>query len=132
MLKRFAILFFILTLAGHALGGVCGCFDLERKGRAAHSCCKKSRTKITNVKSKDCCDTDCSMSRGERPPHGKAADTAAVKLKTKVPVVDVAVRPIWDPVVAASTFTPPSPAAGHRLRHSRPPDLYLRHHSLLI
>jgi len=130
MLKRLAILFFVLTVSAQAWAGVCGCFNLEKV--SAHSCCKKGKSSVTSVSRKSCCETECGNLINQRVPR-KQADTAALAWIDAKPVDLSPERVVWPSqlrVVEAPALA--TAFVSHRLKYSRPPDLYLRHHSFLI
>jgi hypothetical protein len=130
MFKRFAVLFFILVVAGQAWAGICGC--LNTQAQPSHSCCKRSKkSSVTTVASKGCCDQDCSWSAGQRTPLSQS-ENSAVDVSSKVKAQPLT-RIVWSlPILAVEQPVQAAPYLNHRLRYSRPPDLYLRHHSFLI
>ena len=127
MFKRFAALFFILAMAGHAAAGVCRCLSGESK--PTHSCCKRQKTGSDSMRRPMCCDTDCTMRGDGSVPQARIE--AAVKLTVKTDVV-VSHRLRYTPLIAAVRPAAVKLYAEHLLKRARPPDLYLQHHAFLI
>ena len=130
MFKRFAVLFFILVVAGQAWAGICGC--LNTQAQPSHSCCQRSKkSSVTTVSPKGCCDKDCYWTSNQKTPLSQF-DNSTLDVSSKLKAEPIA-RIVWTqtaPTVLQPI--PPPPFLNHRLRYSRPPDLYLRHHSFLI
>jgi hypothetical protein len=129
MLKRLTAILFIFIMAGQISVGVCGC--LGGDSRPPHSCCEHKKPYNDMMRRKGCCDdNDCAMRQSERLPQDRTNATAKITLK-------VAVEPTmpklesFEPVTLRS-FVLSTAAVDHRLKYSRPPDLYLRHHAFLI
>jgi hypothetical protein len=128
MVKRLVALLFIFVIAGQVSAGVCGCMGLGNKPK--HSCCKRSKDKANAFKAKGCCGANCMVGRTERPAQDRTASSPEIKfqeVRDFVPVIPIVLKP----VTRHATHTP-APFANHRLKHPRPPDLFLLHHAFLI
>jgi hypothetical protein len=127
MFKRVATLIFVLAVTGQAFARVCGCFAIEGK---MHSCCKPHNAKRDSVYPKGCCDDECLTRASERTSQGRAEVLAKIPAAAKAgsaPAQTFSFVPI-----AANTEPKISPFGEHRLKYSRPPELYLRNHAFLI
>jgi len=128
MLKRLTAIFFVFLIAGQVSAGVCGCLCGESEPR--HSCCLHQKSANDTVRQKGCCDNDCAMSQSERLPQDRTV--TSFKLNSKAvaepatPKLENFIRIVTQN--AAVTIA----AVDHRLKYSRPPELYLRHHAFLI
>lgn len=128
MLKRLTALFFILAVAGQAWAGVCGCFKDDGANR--HACCKKQRSDVTSMSRTGCCDTDCAISTSENGPRSTAENPVRISLKAQV---TAAILPIFAPQPLPTDVSRVAPSRASRWhQYSRPPNLYLFHHSFLI
>lgn len=130
MLHRLIALFFILTLAGQVLAGVCVCLD-ETGGKSAKaSCCLRKKAKQSSMKRKMCCSKPC----------GEPGDTipgSQSESSVKVPVVvrkaverlifSIAPRAVYS---AFSVDLKRREDASQKI--SKPPVLYLQNHAFLI
>jgi hypothetical protein len=129
MSKWLTSLVLLFTLAGQALGGVCGCLgDVPD----VHSCCKREFGGKTSLAAKGCCSSDCESVSTQKSPRKGNWDVSAVEFAAKIrPALNYRHFPPV-PAYASSPYRDfPSPK--HRLKPPRPPDpLYLRHHSFLI
>jgi len=129
MLKRLTAILFIFIMAGQVSAGVCGCLGGDSRPR--HSCCERKKSVGDTLRRKGCCDdNDCSMRQSERLPQDRTNATARITLK-------IAAEPTMPKLesfepVALQSFVPSTTAVDHRLKNSRPPDLYLRYHAFLI
>ena len=127
MLTRFATLIFVLAVTGQAFAGVCGCFAIEAK---THSCCKPHNATQASLYPKGCCDTECLTRVTERTSQGRAE---VLSRTTVTPVAEPATSFAWSfEPVAAESQAKTSQLGNHRLKYSRPPELYLRNHAFLI
>lgn len=128
MLKRLAAILFIFAVAGQVSAGVCGC--LESGLEHQHSCCRHERSDRDTLRGKGCCDSDCAMTQSEKLPQDRAsadikltlkavAEPATLKLENYAPITIVSLAPFIASI-------------DHRLKYSRPPELYVRHHAFLI
>jgi len=127
MLKRVATLIFVLAVTGQAFAGVCGCFAIEAK---MHSCCKPHNAKRDSLYPKGCCDDECLTRASERTSQGRAEVLTKITVAAKAgsaPAQAFSFLPI-----ATRTEPTISPFSDHRLKYSRPPELYLRNHAFLI
>jgi len=128
MLKRLTAIFFIFLIAGQVSAGVCGC--LGDGDRPQHSCCKHERSASDALRRKGCCDNDCAMSQSERVPQDRTI--TAFKITSKA-IPEPAIPKLENFVpVESPSFASSIAAVDHRLKYSRPPELYLRHHAFLI
>ena len=127
MLKRLAAIIFVLAVTGQAFAGVCGCFAIE--GRH-HSCCKPAKVTGEAVRPKGCCDTECLKRSAELTSQSRTEATVKINFEAR-PTTAAVPTFSFEPVVADSYVTI-SQFADHRLKYSRPPELYLRHHAFLI
>lgn len=128
MLKRLVALLFIFFIAGQVSAGVCGCFG--DASQPQHSCCKRQKTERDAWRQKGCCNNDCAMSRSEKLPQDRTNTTVNLTLKAvaepATPKLENFVPISKQQAIASVT------ADDHRLKYSRPPELYLRHHAFLI
>ena len=128
MLKRLVAFLFIFTVAGQVYAGVCNCFDGNRQPQ--HSCCKRQKGERDSISTKGCCDTNCATQQYDTVVQVRTEPTAKIKFE---PIIFSDHRPAHVFVtVIRDGFVPKPPFADHRLKYSRPPELYLRHHALLI
>jgi hypothetical protein len=128
MVKRFAALLFILAMAGHAAAGVCRC--LGGADDPGHSCCKRQKGGTDSMRRASCCDTDCAMQSGGTSQPARVE--SAAKITFTIEVLAARKNTLARPVPAFTERTAIAFIDHHRLKHSRPPDLYLRHHAFLI
>jgi len=128
MLKKLTAIFFIFLIAGQVSAGICGC--VVDNSQPQHSCCKAQKASADALRRKGCCDNDCAMSRSER----LTQDRAGVAFKFSSKAIAQPATPKFESFapVAAQTIASASTAIDHRLKYSRPPELYLRHHAFLI
>jgi hypothetical protein len=129
MLKRLIAILFIFVMAGQISAGVCGC--LGGDSRPQHSCCKHKKAVNDTMRRKGCCDdNDCAMRQSERLPQERT--NAAVKITLRIAAEPAMPKLENFEPVALQNFVPSTAAIDRRLKYSRPPDLYLRHHAFLI
>lgn len=127
MLKRFATLIFVLAVTGQAFAGVCGCYAVEAK---MHSCCKPHDASYNSLYPKGCCDTECMARATERTSQGRAEVLAKF---VGTPVAKPAASFAWSfEPVSVEGHAKTSQLGNHRLKYSRPPELYLLTHAFLI
>jgi hypothetical protein len=131
MLQRLIAFFFVLTLAGQVLAGVCVCLENGADGgHAKMSCCAKKKSVQPAMKKKACCDAPC----GEA---GESLPRSHSESQVKIPVI---VRKAVEKLIAAvaprmdrAAF---QPAANRENNASplyfKPPVIYLQNHAFLI
>lgn len=130
MLQRLIALFFILTLAGQVLAGVCVCLDEKGGSRLKTSCCLRKKAGQPSIKKNICCNTPCGES-GDTIPGSQSESSI------KIPVV---VRKAVERLLFSLAPRAVSAALPNVLRLSenasqkisKPPILYLRNHAFLI
>lgn len=129
MLRRFAALLFVLTIAGNVWAGICDCFD--GGNHPVSKCCKRERSDKDSVSQKPCCESDCGQP-GFNTVHRTQTDSGVrVPMPTDVvsiePLLPEAInyRMVGDAGVRRSLFE-------IRQQFPRPPNLYIKHHSFLI
>lgn len=128
MLKRFASLLFIFAIAGQVYAGVCGC--LGGDDEATHSCCKSNKASGDAIKAKDCCAADCEVRQADRLTQDRSNPTPQINLQAARPTTSFpAISVEWAAIERSVTIRQ---FARHRVKHPRPPELYLRHHAFLI
>ena len=130
MLHRLIALFFILTLAGQVMAGVCVCLDEKDGTSSQRSCCLRKKARQPSMKKKMCCKTPCGEPGDTIP--GSQSESAV-----KVPVVvrkaverilfSIAPRAVYAALRADSKCR-----ANASQKISKPPILYLRNHAFLI
>lgn len=130
MLQRLIALFFILTLAGQVLAGVCVCLD-ETGGKGAKtSCCLRKKARQSSMKRKMCCSKPCGEP-GDTIPGSQSE--SAVKLPV---VVRKAVEKLLVTIAPRSVYAAlPTDLKRRRdaaQKISKPPILYLKNHAFLI
>ena len=128
MLKRLAAIFFIFVIAGQVSAGVCGC--LGDAGKPQHSCCKRQKANRDAIRQKGCCDEDCAMQPSERSPQDRTNVTAKISVKAVAEPPSVRLEKFHP--LSEGNAVPLVKTSLHRLKYSRPPELYVRHHSFLI
>jgi hypothetical protein len=128
MLKRLVAIFFIFVIAGQVSAGVCGCLGAESQPR--HSCCKRQKPTVDALRQKGCCDSECALSQSERLPQERTNTT--VKLTLKAVTEPALPRLERFAPLAIDNIEQTVGIVDHRLKYSRPPELYLRHHAFLI
>ena len=128
MLKRLTAIFFIFLIAGQVSAGVCGC--LSDVSQPQHSCCRHKRSANDAVRRKGCCDNDCAMSQSERLPQDRTITSFEITSKAVAQPLTPKVENFTAVAVPNMAFA--VTAGDHRLKYSRPPELYLRHHAFLI
>ena len=128
MLHRLIALFFILTLAGQVMAGVCVCLD-ETSGKKT-SCCLRKKAQQPTMKKKPCCSTPCGES-GETIPGSQSESSVKVPLVVRKAVekfvTSFAPRAVY--TAAPNVLTLDETDAP---KISKPPILYLRNHAFLI
>lgn len=128
MWKRLTALFFILILGGQVWAGVCGCFNDGQTSRMK-CCLKKSKEKRDSVSRTKCCDGPCGLPSSDRTPRNSSDTGIKLPVLAEIPEVRFEFVPPTRtqsrPLLAFSAVWDPS-------QLSRPPNLYLRHHSFLI
>ena len=128
MLKRFAAVLFIFVIAGQVSAGVCGCLGDENN--AQHSCCKRNKLGVDEMRAPTSCDTNCTASVSERVAQDRGERAAKIQLKQTIEpaaIQRVSFQPF--PIVRPVTV---SAFSDHRHKYSRPPDLFLLHRAFLI
>jgi hypothetical protein len=131
MLRRLIALFFILTLAGQVLAGVCVCLDETGGKQAKSSCCLRKKAQQPSMKRKACCPTPCGESSDSIP--GSQSESSV-----KVPlVVRKAVEKFVFSLAPRAVYAAAAPTALKRdetapQKISKPPILYLQNHAFLI
>lgn len=128
MLKRLVALSFIFFIVGQVSAGVCGC--LSRESRPQHSCCKRQKPTVDALRQKGCCDSDCAIQRSEKLTQDRTS--TSVKITSKAMAEPAAIKLENFTSIAAVAIAPVVTVNDHRLKYSRPPELYLRHHAFLI
>ena len=128
MLKRLAALLFIFAIAGQIYAGVCGCISGDNEPE--HSCCKRDKADGDSLTGKTCCDADCVIGSADKLAQDRTKPAPqiqfqALKISALLPTFT------FEPAVTLQLLSPPR-SERHRLRYSRSPDLYLRHHAFLI
>jgi hypothetical protein len=98
--------------------------------RPRHSCCKREKGERNAVRTKGCCDTNCSTQQSDTVVQVRTEPTAKIKFEP-ITVTAAIPRLAFEPDIHFG-FVPKPPFANHRLKYSRPPELYLRHHAFLI
>ena len=126
MLKRLAAIVFILAIAGNLSAAVCGCVGGDK---TVHSCCKKNSGDRASIRAKGCCGATCAMSHSQSSPQDR---TETIKVTFKTPIGAAPAPLVRAAVASVDNFALPAPFTNHRLKYSRPPELYLRHHAFLI
>ena len=128
MLKRLAAVLFIFVIAGQVSAGVCGCLGAENTDQ--HSCCKRNKLGVDEMRAPACCDKNCIATVSERLSQDRTE--LSVKLKFKVAIEPAAMqRVLFQPLPIVRPVTV-SAFADHRLKYSRPPNLFLLHRAFLI
>jgi hypothetical protein len=128
MLKRIASLFFVLSLAFSVWAGICDCLD--GSDHSSSNCCKRDRSDVPSLAKKPCCGSDCGQkafsdtSRGATDPSSKISLPSGMEPSSIVLTIDLPLQPFG---FAAYTVT-----GFYRPDLPRPPNLYIRHRSLLI
>jgi hypothetical protein len=128
MLRRLAAILFVFVIAGQVSAGVCGCLGGANKPR--HSCCEPKQTGPDAMRPPNCCDEDCMVRQAEKLPQDRTQPAAKIKFQViakEAPVLRSTLQRI-----EARTSLGDSPYSDQRLKYSRPPNLYLRHHAFLI
>ena len=130
MLQRLIALFFILTLAGQVLAGVCVCLDETGGKSSKQSCCLRKKAKQTSMKKKMCCNTPCGES-GDTIPGSQSESSVKVPI-----VVRKAVERIIFSIVPRAVYAALPINLNRREdaspKISKPPILYLQNHAFLI
>jgi len=129
MLKRLTALVFMFVLAAQISGGVCGC--LGGVSEDTHSCCKREKSAIDSMQSKACCDSNCTVTQSERVSQDRTQAAAKLNFSQAAEPATAFERTPFRPLIAPETVTI-SHYTDNRLKYSRPPALYLRHHAFLI
>jgi hypothetical protein len=128
MVKRLVALLFILVIAGQVSAGVCGC--IGNGGKQKHSCCKRKKVGADSLSRKGCCGTNCMVRQSGRIVQDGTSPAPEIKFQTlrdTTPVIAIGFEPVaLHRVVFLANFS------NHRLRYSRPPDLFLLHRAFLI
>ncbi|CAN5729723.1 hypothetical protein BH24ACI3_BH24ACI3_07550 [soil metagenome] len=129
MLRHFAAIIFVLTIAGNIWAGVCHCVEMSSK--SASSCCKRPKIQGDAFSAKACCDELCGGA-ANLSVHRTHADSS-----NKIPAPNfVAALPSipFNPVSSINEFLSPVSAEVDigPAQLSRPPDLYLKHQAFLI
>ncbi|MEO8574867.1 MAG: hypothetical protein ABI481_12950 [Pyrinomonadaceae bacterium] len=128
MLKRLAAVLFIFVIAGQVSAGVCGCLGDE--SNTQHSCCKRNKLGVDEMRAPRCCDTNCAASASEKVAQDRGERAAKTQFKqTLEPAAVQRVSFQTFPVVRPVTV---SAFSDHRLKYSRPPDLFLLNRAFLI
>ena len=128
MLKRLIALLFIFVIAGQVSACVCGCLGAESQPR--HSCCKRQKPDRDAVRRKGCCDEDCALRQAERLPQDRTNSVAKITYKAEAELITLSL--VSFAPITAQNLALAAAVTDHRIKYSRPPDLYLRHHAFLI
>src|SRR4029078_12542220 len=92
-----------------------------------HSCCRHKKSATDSVRRKGCCDNDCAMSQSERLPQDRTITSFKITSKAVAEPLTPKVEKFTAVAVPNMAFA--VTASDHRLKYSRPPELYLRHHA---
>jgi hypothetical protein len=128
MAKRLVALLFIFVIAGQVSAGVCGCIGSGNKPK--HSCCKRKKATADAIGAKGCCGVNCMVPQSGKLVQDRTGSAPEIKFQT--------VRNSFQAVTVGFTRITPhatialTPFANHRLKHPRPPDLFLLHRAFLI
>ena len=129
MLKRFATILFVLTLAGNVWAGICDCF--EGSGHSESKCCKRDRSGRTAVSTEPCCGDECGQSDFVNV-HRTQADSQ-VRIPLPADVISVDLFQFLDTGrIASENLKRYRPDREFRPHFPRPPNLYIKHSSFLI
>jgi hypothetical protein len=128
MLKRLTAILFIFVMAGQISAGVCGCLGGE--SRPQHSCCRHKLSTKDAIRQRGCCDNECAMQQSEKLPQDRTNATVKVSLKALIQPAALTLENFAP--VKRQSVAPTVVATDHRLKYSRPPELFLRHHAFLI
>jgi hypothetical protein len=128
MLKRFAAILFIFVMVGQVSAGVCGCLGGPRADQ--HSCCKREKVSGDSVRTKGCCDGDCIGRQSEELAQDRTQPATKIKFQSGGKRINLG-QTLFSPIAARMPVVV-SPYSDHRLKYARPPELYLRHHAILI
>lgn len=129
MLRRFAAILFALTMAGNVWAGVCDCMAEAELHRS--SCCKRERSERDVMSAKPCCDEIC----------GDSTFVSVYRTQpdssTKIPLPKLVFHESPDPFYRSALAQPVLAKVDLKRflglsQIPRPPNLYIKHHSLLI
>ena len=129
MLKRFAALLFVLTLAGNVWAGICDCF--EGSNHSESKCCKRDRSGKTALSTQPCCGDECGQGDFVNV-HRTQADT---QVKIPLPTYIVGGDALKFGQIGPFEFEHFKrylPGRDFRPHFPRPPNLYIKHNSFLI
>ena len=128
MLKRLAAVLFIFVIAGQVSAGACGCLGDDNSDQ--HSCCKRNKLGVDEMRAPGCCETNCTASLSERVAQDRSE--RAVKVQFKQTIEPAAMQRVsFQPLPIVHPVTV-SAFSDHRLKYSRPPNLFLLHRAFLI
>ena len=126
MLRRLVVLIFILTVAGQASVGVCGCLRTVDR----HACCEKQTSDVTLISTSGCCGQD----------GLKITNDSLLQYRTENSTrifSELGLQPSYlarDFCALSTTFSaqflPPSSSGQFEYEPAR--DLYLRNHTFRI
>lgn len=129
MLKRFAAILFVLTIAGNVWAGICDC--IEGSDHPRSSCCDRKSSERDAVSAKPCCDEEC----GETSLVNVHRIQSDSSLKLPLPrFVGETVNREFCPFALVQTSSTGFDKKLHiwHAQIPRPPNLYIRHQSFLI
>ncbi|MER3429692.1 MAG: hypothetical protein C4324_01380 [Blastocatellia bacterium] len=128
MLKRVAAIFFVLLIAGNAWAAVCGCID--GGNRKMPSCCKKQQEGRNSMAAKQCCGGDCFVQSGNSRSSVKSEPIVRLSAPQAAAQNELNISPaIFAPAVSSRR---PRTSSYRRPHLPPPPNLYIKHHSILI
>lgn len=130
MLHRIIALFFILTLTGQVLAGVCQCLDETGGKGAKQSCCLRKKAPQLSMKKKMCCKTPCGEP-GDTPPLSQTESSIKIPVVVRKAVEKI-LLPLAPRAVYAALPANLNRRADAARKISKPSILYLRNHEFLI
>ena len=95
-----------------------------------HSCCRREKSDRDALQRKGCCDNDCVIRQSENLPQDRTNSGTEITLRA-VAEPSAVTLDCFAPFVVQDTRAAVDPV-DYRLKYSRPPELYLRHHAFLI
>lgn len=128
MLKRLTAFLFVLTLTGSVWAGICDCVD--GSDHSASSCCKRERSDRPSIAKKPCCGSDCGQTAFVDTHRTQTEST--VKIPMPASLGNDSIVALNDPLPLPWTLLGDRDVTFHTPYLARPPNLYIRHHSLLI
>lgn len=130
MLRRFAALIFILTVAANVWAGVCECIEMD-DSHAVSSCCKRDHANGDSFSTKPCCESACAETSFVPVHRTQTESTIKIPLPSDV-IGSASFIPILPHLKVSFVGGVDRSFVDLRLGFPRPPNLYLRHHSFLI